>query len=80
MAQPPRICFPPDRSDPPGNQVSQGTQTQSAISGPTLEKLSLDLGAVSAAYSSPVTHSPSTLKVYVAAIASHSYSRWAETT
>ncbi len=50
--------LPPDRSDPPGNQASQGPQTQSAISGPALEKPLLDLGAVSAAYSSPVARYP----------------------
>ncbi len=52
--EPPLIRFSPDHSDPPGNQARQGTQTQSAICGPTLDKPSLDLRAVSAAYSSNV--------------------------
>ncbi len=48
----------PDHSYPPGNQASQGTQTQSAMSVPALKKPPLDLRADSAAYSSPVFRSP----------------------
>ncbi len=48
----------PNRSDPSGNQTNQGSQTQSPPSGPTLEEPALVLGAVSAANSSPVAHSP----------------------
>ncbi len=50
MAQPPPVCFFPDRSDPSGNQMSQGAQAQSASGGPALEEPSLDLRAVSAAF------------------------------
>ncbi len=58
MAQPPPVCFSPDRSDPSGNQASQGAQAQIASGGPALEEPSLDLRAISAANSSSVAHSP----------------------
>ncbi len=38
LAQPPPLCFSPDRPDPTGNQANQGTEAKSSDSGPTLEK------------------------------------------
>ncbi len=59
MAQPPPLCFSPDRPDPAGYQANQGTEAQSSVSGPTLEEPALILGA-GTAYCSPVAHSPET--------------------
>ncbi len=58
LAQPPPVCFSPNRSDPSGNQMSQGTQTQGPSGGPALDEPALGLRAVSAADSSPMSHSP----------------------
>ncbi len=40
--------------------MNQGTEAQSAVSGPALEEPALVHGAVSAAHCSPVAHSPET--------------------
>ncbi len=60
LAQPPPLCFSPDRPDPAGNQANQGTEAQSSVSGPALEEPALVHGAVSAAHCSPVVHFPKT--------------------
>ncbi|KAL0163879.1 hypothetical protein M9458_039632, partial [Cirrhinus mrigala] len=58
LAQPPPLCFSPDILDPPSTQLSQGTETQAPSGGPSLKELALVLGAVPAACSSPLAHSP----------------------
>ncbi len=60
LAQPPLLCFPPDRPDPTGNQANQKTEAQSSLSGPALEEPALVRGAGAAAHCSPVAHSPET--------------------
>ncbi len=60
LAQPPPLCFPPDRPDPAGNQANQGTEPQSSVSGPALKEPALVRGAGVAAHCSPVAHSPET--------------------
>ncbi len=50
----------PDRPDPAGNQVNQGTEAKSSVSGPALEDPALVLGAGAAAHCSPVAHPPET--------------------
>ncbi len=49
LAQPPPLCFSPDRPIPAGNQ---GTEAQGSVSGPALEEPAL------VAHCSPVAHSP----------------------
>ncbi len=58
LAQPPSLCFSPDRSDSTGNQANQGTGTQGSPGGPALEKPALVSRAVAVAHSSPMAHSP----------------------
>ncbi|KAL0183526.1 hypothetical protein M9458_019222, partial [Cirrhinus mrigala] len=60
LAQPPPVCFPPDILDSSSTQASQGTETQAASGGPSLEKPALVLRTVPAARSSPLAHSPET--------------------
>ncbi len=43
LAQPLPLCFSPDCPDLAGNQVNQGTEAQSSVSGPTLEEHALVL-------------------------------------
>ncbi len=60
LAQPPPLCFSPDRPDPAGNQANQGTEAQSSVCGPALEQPALVRRAASVAHCSPVAHSPET--------------------
>ncbi len=60
LAQPPPLCFSPDRSDPTGNQANQQTEAQSSVRGPALEEPALVCGAGAAAHWSPVAHFPET--------------------
>ncbi len=56
LAQPPHLCFRPDRPDPAGNQVNQGTEAQSSGSVPALEEPALDNRAGTAAHCSPMAN------------------------
>ncbi len=56
LAQPPPLCFRPDRPDPAGNQVNQGTEAQSSGSVPALEEPALDHRAGTAAHCSPMAN------------------------
>ncbi len=47
LAQPPPLCFSPDRTDHSGHQMNQGTQTQIHFSGPALEEPVLLLSELS---------------------------------
>ncbi len=55
LAQPPPLCFCPNRPDPAGNQVNQETEAQSPVS-----VLALVRRAGATAHCSPMAHSPDT--------------------
>ncbi len=60
LAQPPRLCIPPDRPASTGHQAYQGTGSQGAIGGPLVEEPTLVVRADSATDSSPLARAPET--------------------
>ncbi len=56
MAQPSTLCFPPSRSATAGTQASQGTTAQAYSDSPPLEEITVGVGVIPAAESSPLAN------------------------